>query len=328
MVGREGVSLEVTPTQYGVDEVRTPTKVEKQTGNGGEYGEGLLQALQSAGFECARLDGSGLTARQMCYREEREPTPTVQSVGISIIRDEVVRIRANVDIDPAWTAVLDDPDARPSTHRTFEMLIEASIPDGQRPTANSILTRAGQGESQEDPDDPGSARADLASGTVEISMGKSGGQFVFERNTKAEGPVFVDHGLDFVTPKELQTVAEQNGLKCERQKEKLTCSGEGTEMVVEFPVPMSGTQYVTDVEISADKKAPVSAVAQEVAKLVGGKYDQADQAVDWVTGCFGTYTDRTSYAHSEFGCEPGLEGSSDDPDVTGYWFYITRITDY
>jgi hypothetical protein len=315
--GREGESLDVQVTTYGVDQVRTPPPVTDDAGDGGELGKQVKNALVSAGFTCTRLQGSVQSAQDVCYLRETKPVPALQWVAVTIIDNEVARVVGNVEYDPAWEDLIPQADARVVERQLFQMLIEASIPDGERPTASKALSAAGQ-------DEP-STSADLTSGTVKITVGKLSGRFSFTREVK--GRVSVEDGMDYVTPKELQSVAQANGFTCSREADALTCTKGKASLRALFPRRPYVTQSVQSVGISSNGEAPnsISGVAQAVAKLVAGKYGEGDQASKWVAGCFGTYSNRAAYGNVQLTCSPDLTGSPKSPKVAAHKLLIEGV---
>jgi hypothetical protein len=316
--GREGTSLDAGPTTFSVDEVRKPPQEPNDAGDAGSYGKQLKAALVSAGFACKRLNGLGKSAQDVCYRRDDSPVPTVQTVGVSIVGGQVVRVVGRVQYDPGWDSLGSNADARVVEREVFHLLIESSIPDGERPTASRALSTAGQ-------DDEPTSEATLSSGKVVFNVGKLEGSFSFTR--KAPGTMSVSNGMQYVTPKELQSVAESNGFTCSREDQELNCTkGKATVRVV-FPRKPYQPAYVESIGISSNGDAPgsISGVAQGVAKLVGDKYDEGGDASSWVAGCFGKYSNQATYAHTQFTCSPDLSGSPKNPTIAGQKLAIEAV---
>ncbi|GAB3427471.1 hypothetical protein GCM10027569_68900 [Flindersiella endophytica] len=316
--GREGTSLDAGPTTFGVDQVRKPPQEPNDAGDGGSYGKQLKNALVSAGFACKRLNGLGQSAQDVCYRRDDSPVPTVQTVGVSIVGGQVARVVGRVTYDPSWAKLASNADARVVEREAFQLLIESAIPDGERPTAAKALSTAGQ-------DDEPTSQVTLSSGKVVFNVGKAEGSFSYTR--KASGKMSVSNGMQYVTPKELQSVAESNGFTCSRAAQDLNCTKGKATMRVAFPAKPYQPAYVQSVGIASNGDAPgsISGVAQAVAKLVGDKYDEGGDASGWVAGCFGKYSNQATYGHTQLTCSPDLSGSPKNPAISGQKLAIVAI---
>ncbi|GAA5002388.1 hypothetical protein [Actinopolymorpha pittospori] len=326
---------EVSGDYYGrsVDKPRPSPTYQEPGGTGGSMGVGLATSLTASGYSCTRTVGER-SAVLTCFQTTEKPVPTLASVTALIGGDQVVDVKAEVAVDPAWTR-LDAgtgnnfdryaPDVSAAATRAFGIVALATIPDGERPPLDKAMRTSGIEQSTEN--------VETSVGTVTVAIRRAGSStFALERDEDNATRLDYSPGLSLVTPAQIESAVEAAGLSCDRAADSMTCTKGTVRLQASYPRPtMKGTDHtITSVTVrgeAPDGRAEQGLVdaAKAVTGVVVGTFGGDMPVRAWAGNCFARTTVRTVAGASTLTCTPEFEGTARSPRVAAYEFSVKAV---
>lgn len=297
---------------------------------GGTVGKNLRRTLGDAGYGCGRVEYDGAATIE-CSRAGEPPDAVLSRVTMDVTDSDLVELEAEVEPDPAWQRLPRDGDSNfgrskidtgPATSNVFGT-VAAGIAgqDGAAGIQDAIRRSRKDEELVKNETADYVMRIDVPGGTMSV-RGDTEDVAAFDNARTGDGGGTLKH----VALKDLEKIAEENALPCERGRETLTCQGGSLLLRAEFPEGLALTSVrIVDDRADEHLSADLREVAGAVAGLVGRQVGQREAADKWAdSGCFADTTRSLLVGGEVMTCEPTLDGTVRKPKVEKHSLVIGK----